>query len=111
MASTSELERKAEQVRQRLTEKLADLRYHVSPSTVMSDLLGIDAAAMGKELVPVITKQVRNNPLAFALIAAGVGWLIYSDVTARPGPAARTRATPKRRRKRSARGRSKVAPA
>ena len=103
MASTSELERKAEQARQGLTGKLADLRYHISPSTVMNDLLCIDAAAMGKELVPIITQQVRNNPLAFALIAAGVGWLIYSDVTAPSASTTRPRATRKRRRKRAVR--------
>jgi hypothetical protein len=78
MASTAELERRAEQARQRLTGRLADLRYHVSPSTVVNDLLGINIETIGKD-VSAITRQVRGNPVAYALIAAGIGWLIFSD--------------------------------
>jgi hypothetical protein len=97
MSSSAELERKAEQARQRLKGRLADLRYHVSPSTVANDLLGIDLGAIGKDIVPAITQEVRRNPVAVALIAAGVGLLIYSDFAQ---PAMKTKSMRGKRRKR-----------
>ena len=101
MASSTELERRAEQARQRLTGRLADLRYHVSPSTVVNDLLGIDIETIGKDM-SAFTRQVRNNPVAYALIAAGIGWLIFSDI-ARPSAKANSARGKSRRRKRGPR--------
>ena len=40
MATSAQLERKADRARERLSDRINDLRYHVSPSTVVSDLLG-----------------------------------------------------------------------
>jgi hypothetical protein len=97
MASTTELERKAEQARQRLTGRLADLRYHVSPSTVVNDLLGIDIETIGKD-VSALSRQVRSNPVAYALIAASIGWLIFSDF-ARPAAKTNSARGKSRRRK------------
>jgi hypothetical protein len=81
MASSAQLERKAERARERLSDRIADLRYHVSPSTVVSDLFGVSPRALGDDILPLITKQVRNNPVASLLIAAGIGWLIFSEVS------------------------------
>ena len=80
MTTSKELERKAERVRERLSDRLADLRYHASPSTVVSDLLGINPRELTDDLLPTLIKQARNNPVAFGLIAAGVGLLIISEV-------------------------------
>ena len=99
MVSSAQLERKAERARERLSDKLADLRYHVSPTTVMSDLLGVHPR---DDVLPVLAKQARNNPIASLLIAAGVGWLIFSEVR---GPISKTlglttpRQTARRKRK------------
>ncbi|HMF25785.1 MAG TPA: hypothetical protein VKG24_27165 [Pseudolabrys sp.] len=101
MASSAELERRAEHARQRLTGRLADLRYHVSPSTVASDLLGIDIETIGKDVLA-LTRQVRSNPVAYGLIAAGIGWLIFSDF-ARPAAKALSVGGKRRRAKRAAR--------
>ena len=98
MASITELERRAEQARQRLTGRLADLRYHVSPSTVVNDLLGINVETIGKD-VSAITWQVRSNPVAYALIAAGIGWLIVSDFARPAAKAKSTRSKPRRNRR------------
>ena len=86
MVSSAQLERKAERARERLSDRIADLRYHVSPATVVSDLLGVDTRALGDDILPLLAKQARNNPVASLLIAAGVGWLIFSEVR---GPLAR----------------------
>jgi hypothetical protein len=80
MASSAQLERKAERARERLSDRIADLRYHVSPTTVVSDLFGVNARALGDDILPVLAKQARSNPIASILIAAGVGWLIFSEV-------------------------------
>jgi len=87
MVSSAQLERKAERARERLSDKLSDLRYHVSPTTVMNDLLGVNARTLGDDVLPLLAKQARNNPIASLLIAAGVGWLIFSEVR---GPISKT---------------------
>ena len=88
MATSAQLERKAERARGRLSDRINDLRYHVSPSTVVSDLLGgVNPRAWGEDVLPILAKQARNNPIASMLIAAGVGWLIFSEVR---GPVAKT---------------------
>lgn len=89
MATTSaQLGRKAERARERLSDRINDLRYHVSPSTVVSDLPGgVNPRAWGEDVLPILAKQARNNPIASMLIAAGVGWLIFSEVR---GPLAKS---------------------
>ena len=80
MTSSAQLERKAEQARERLADSLADLRYHASPATVVSELFGVSPRALGDDVLPLLAKQVRNNPVAALLVAAGVGLYIFSEV-------------------------------
>ncbi|HEY2426008.1 MAG TPA: hypothetical protein VGI09_08935 [Pseudolabrys sp.] len=80
MASSAQLERRAERARERLTDRIADLRYHVSPATVVGELIGVNPSTLGDEILPLIAKQARNNPVASLLIGAGIGWLIFSEV-------------------------------
>lgn len=88
MATAAQLERKAERARERLSDRIADLRFHASPTTVVSDLLGgVNPRAWGEDVLPILAKQARNNPVASMLIAAGVGWLIFSEVK---GPLSKT---------------------
>lgn len=88
MPTTAQLERKAGRARDRLSDRIADLRDHVSPTTVVSDLLqGVNPRAWGDDVLPILAKQARNNPIASILIAAGVGWLIFSEVR---GPLAKS---------------------
>jgi len=104
MASSAQLERKAERVRERLSDRIADLRSHVSPTAVVSDLLeGLNTRAWGDEFLPILAKQARNNPIASLLIAASVGWLIFSEVS---GPLFKGLGLTKARRT-TARGRKK----
>src|SRR5262249_35654359 len=87
MPTSAQLERKAERARERLSDRINDLRYHVSPTTVVSDLLGgVNPRAWGDDVLPILAKQARNNPIASMLIAARVGWLSFSEVR---GPAAK----------------------
>src|SRR5215213_6621279 len=83
MANAEQLERRAERARERLAGHLEDLQYHASPRLVAKGLLGTDVPRTAGDIASVLSDQVRRNPLAVALIAAGVGWLIYSDAKAR----------------------------
>ena len=104
MASSAQLERKAERARERLSDRIADLHSHVSPTAVVSDLLeGLNTRAWGDEFLPILAKQARNNPIASLLIAASVGWLIFSEVS---GPLSKGLGLTKARRT-TARGRKK----
>jgi isopentenyl phosphate kinase len=88
-SSSAQLQRKAEQARERLSERLEDLREHLSPSIVIDDLMGAGARILkGDDIVPVLVRQAKNNPVAYALIAAGLGWLIYSETRGAPAPIA-----------------------
>ena len=109
MTTSKDLARKAERVRERLSDRLSDLRYHASPATVVSDLLGVNPRELADDLMPALVKQARSNPIAFGLIAAGVGWLVFSEIreplaklTQRSAPKRRTRST---RARKPARGR------
>ncbi|MGE5772085.1 MAG: hypothetical protein ACM3Z4_08590 [Hyphomicrobiales bacterium] len=80
MPSSRELQRKAEQARERLSERLTGLSNQLSPAAMMSDLLTIDYDKTRQEVTQFLSKHVRANPMAYALIAAGVGWLLVSEV-------------------------------
>ena len=80
MMSSAQLQRKTEQARERLADRLEDLRYHVSPSTVIGDLFGVNSRLWeGDDVLPVLARTARSNPMACLLIAAGVGWLVVSE--------------------------------
>jgi len=81
MASSHELQRRAVQARERLSDRLTELGDQLSPSAVIGDLLTIDYDKAQKDVTQFLSKHVRGNPLALALIAAGVGWLIISEST------------------------------
>jgi hypothetical protein len=107
MTSTEQLERKANRARERLAGRLQDLQYHASPRLVAKDLLGSEVPRTAGDIAAVLSRQVRTNPLACVLIAAGLGWLIYSDAQARsrarlrPASAARVRRRPTRKTSKS----------
>jgi hypothetical protein len=83
MPSAEQLERRANRARERLAERLNDLQYHASPRLVARDLLGAEVPRTAGDIAAALSQQIKTNPLAFVLIAAGVGWLIYSDAQTR----------------------------
>ena len=101
--SSAQLQRKADQAREHLSDRLEDLREQLSPSLVIDDLLDAGSRLWkGDDVMPALMRQAKNNPMAYALIAAGVGWLIYSEARSSLSPAERRhpRATVKRRPRR-----------
>ena len=104
MASSRELQRRADQARERLSDRLTQLSDQLSPSAVIGDLLTIDYDKARQDVTQFLSKHVRGNPLAFALIAAGIGWLMISEVG---GPSSRLhfgRGSRPRRARRTAKG-------
>lgn len=60
---------------------------------MVSDLLGaVNARNLADDVLPILAKQARNNPIASLLIAAGVGWLIFSEIR---GPISKSLGLPK----------------
>ena len=104
MASSRELQRRADQARERLSNRLTELSDQLSPSAVIGDLLTIDYDKARQDVTQFLAKHVRGNPLAFALIAAGIGWLMMSEVG---GPSSR-RHSGRANRPRRARGTAKA---
>ena len=102
MTSSRDLQRRADQARERLSDRLTELGDQLSPSAVIGDLLAIDYDKARQDVTQFLSKHVRGNPLAFALIAAGIGWLMISEVG---GPSSRLhsgRASRPRRARRTA---------
>lgn len=89
MARQSEqLEREAAIARGRLADALEEFRARMTPGGLLDALVdfarGGDAAAyVGK-----LGREVRDNPLPTALVAAGIAWLIATPWLRRPNPAA-----------------------
>jgi hypothetical protein len=99
-SSSAQLQRKAEQARERLSDRLEDLREHLSPSLVIDDLLDAGSRLWkGDEIVPALMRQAKNNPMAYGLIAAGLGWLIYSETRGSPSTAATGKRRPSAKRR------------
>ena len=98
MATSAQLERKAERARERLSHRIADLRSQVSPRTVVSDLLeGLNTRGRGDDILPILIKEASNYPIASLLIAAGIAWLIFSE--SKSSGLTKLRRTPARERK------------
>ena len=104
MASSRDLQRRADQARERLSDRLTQLGDQLSPSAVIGDLLTIDYDKARQDVTQFLSKHVRGNPLAFVLIAAGIGWLMISEVG---GPSSRLHSG-RARRPRRTRGTAKA---
>lgn len=105
MVTSHELQRRADQARERLSESLGELSDQLSPAAVVSDLLSIDYDQARQDVTQFLSKHVRGNPVAFALIAAGVGWLLISEAGTPLAKLRSGRATPSRQKRRRAKAR------
>lgn len=72
----SELEREAEQVRAEINETTRQLRDKISPGQLMDEALGYFKDGDSQRLLGNFKHQVRDNPLALALVGTGLAWLM-----------------------------------
>jgi hypothetical protein len=79
--TSSELEHQAEASRRRLARLLDELRFRVSPGEVVERLVrDANRDGAGSEFLHTLREQVRRNPIACMLIAAGISWMMLSDL-------------------------------
>ena len=108
-AEVDSLTQCAERTRHHLSELLDALQHQVSPSELIQELVTRPAVRQGADIGSAIAAQVSRNPLACLMIAAGVGWLMYSEYSGRDGRAPSRRKRTARRapaRKRGVRKKS-----
>jgi hypothetical protein len=99
---TDSLSLRADRTRHHLSELVDNLQHQITPAELVNQLVGSRRPNHGSGPVEAMAAQVSRNPLACLLIAAGVGWLMWSDrVASNPKPrkrvTARRAATRKRR--------------
>ena len=82
--TAAELEQESEQHRANIAALLDELRSRATPGEIVNQMLGPDA---GRELMQMaihrIRRQIRRNPLPFAVIGVGVAWLLLADALKR----------------------------
>jgi len=89
---TDALSVRAERARNHLSELVDHLQNQITPAELVNQLVGRRRATSdGPSIAATLTEQVRRNPIACALIAAGIGWLMMSEK-------AGNRTAPRRRR-------------
>jgi hypothetical protein len=70
----------AERTRDHLSELVDRLQNRNTPAELVNLLVGRPHSnSGGLSIAETLTEQVRRNPIACALIAAGVGWLMMSE--------------------------------
>ena len=78
MATTKQLEHKADATRGRIEETLAELRERLSPPLLIEEALGYAQENGGADFVRNLGRQVADNPLPVALMGAGLAWLMVA---------------------------------
>ena len=83
---------RAERTRDHLSALMDRLQNQITPAELVNQLVGRGRSTSGgASIAETLTEQVRRNPIACALIAAGIGWLMMSEK-------AGNRTAPRRRR-------------
>ena len=78
--TTQALGRKADRSRTRLTGLMDDLQSQISPGQMIDQVLGFNKSE-GSTSRHSIPQQISKHPLPYLLIAAGIGWLMFSEAT------------------------------
>ncbi|WP_137390198.1 DUF3618 domain-containing protein [Rhodoligotrophos defluvii] len=76
---TERLAREAELHRNHLDETLDQLKSRLSMGQILDEMSGYIRDGQGAEMTRNLGRQVRDNPLALGLIAAGVAWLCFGQ--------------------------------
>jgi Rod binding domain-containing protein len=102
---TDSLSLRADRTRNHLSDLVDNLQHQMMPAELVNQLVGYRRTNRGAGVADTIASQISRNPLACLLIAAGVGWLMWSDrVASNPRPQRRRavarRAAAKKRRPR-----------
>lgn len=77
--STTDLERETDAARDRISGLLDELRGRISPGQVVDQFIEAAGDGAGSSFAHKLGRQMRSNPLACMLAAAGAAWLMMSD--------------------------------
>ena len=89
---------RAERSRDHLSDLMERLQDQITPAELVNQLVGRRRSSSdGPSIAQALTEQVRRNPIACALIAAGIGWLMMSEKAERDRKAPRRRQVSRRR--------------
>jgi len=78
--TTQAVEQKADRSGGRLTGLMDDLQSQISPGEMLDRVLGFNKSG-GSTSRHSIPQQISKHPLPYLLIAAGIGWLMFSEAT------------------------------
>jgi hypothetical protein len=79
MSDAAELEREAEAARARLSDTAEQIRARMSPGQLMDEVLNQFRGGDGSEMLANLRGQVRDNPMALALVGSGLAWLMLGS--------------------------------
>src|SRR5215212_9253393 len=89
---------RAEHTRDHLSDLMDRLQDQITPAELVNQLVGRRRSTSdGPSITDILTEQVRRNPIACALIAAGIGWLMMPEKTERERKSPRRRQISRRR--------------
>ena len=77
--STSELERDAERVRAQIADTAEHLKDKMSPGQLMDEVANYFKDGDSSQFLGNLKNQVRDNPLALALVGSGLAWLMMGS--------------------------------
>jgi hypothetical protein len=77
--STSELERDAERVRAEISDTAEHLKDKMSPGQLMDEVVNYFKDGDTNQLLTNLKDQVRDNPLALAMVGSGLAWLMMGS--------------------------------
>ena len=83
--STSALERDAERTRADIADTADQLKSKMSPGQMMDEVTGYLKDGDVNKLFVNLKDQVRDNPLALALVGSGLAWLMMGSGTQHTG--------------------------
>jgi hypothetical protein len=79
MSDAAELEREAEAARARLSDTADQIRARMSPGQLMDEVLNQFRGGDGNQMLANLRGQVRDNPMALALVGSGLAWLMMGS--------------------------------
>lgn len=77
--SPNDLERDAERVRAQIADTTEHLKDKMSPGQLMDEVVNYFKDGDTNQLVTNLKHQVRDNPLALALVGGGLAWLMMGS--------------------------------
>ena len=83
MASSRELEHRAETDRNRIAETLNRLRERMSPGQLVDQAVEYARSNGGVDFARNLSNQAKANPIPVVIMAVGLGWLIFGRPPAR----------------------------